>query len=54
MHLWNMTGENCIVCGKTHKNEPKLASHCFHKDAEKCGKWVKEFELSENQVKSHS
>ena len=49
-----MTGENCIVYGKTRKNEPKLAFHCFLKDAEKSAKWLKEFELSENQAKSHS
>ena len=30
------------------------AFHCFPKDAEKCGKWLKELGLSENQVKSHS
>ena len=49
-----MTGETCIVCRKTRKNEPKLAFHRFPKDAEKRAKWLKEFGLSENQVKSHS
>ena len=36
------------------KNEPKLALHCFHKDAVNRDKWLKELGLSENQVKSHS
>ena len=49
-----MTGESCIVCRKTRKNEPKLAFHCFPKDAEKRAKLLKEFGFSEIQVKSHS
>ena len=49
-----MTGKTCIVCRKTRKNEPKLAFHRFPEDAEKRAKWLKEFGLCENQVKSHS
>ena len=49
-----MTGETCLLCGNTRKKQPQLSYHRFPTNKEKRALWLKEFKLSEEQLRSHS
>ena len=49
-----MTGETCVLCGNTRKKQPQLSYHRSPANPVKRALWLKEFKLSEDQLKSHS
>jgi len=49
-----MPGDACIVCGNSRKKEPLLSYHRFPSDPEKQAMWIREFQLSEDQLKVYS
>ena len=49
-----MTGETCVLCGNTRKKQPQLSYHRLPAHPVKRALWLKEFKLSEDQLKSHS
>ena len=46
-----MPGDSCIVCGNSHKKQPKLKFFRFPSDCKKYALWLEEFKLKE--VKEH-
>ncbi len=43
----------CLACGNTRAKDPQASFHRFPADPEK-NVWLREFQLAECQIKSHS
>ena len=49
-----MPGDACIVCGNSRKKEPLLSYHRFPSNPEKRAMWIRELQLSEDQLMVYS